>query len=51
MTSPFTHADTLSHFKSHSFFGLDEAQVMFFQQGALPCLTEEGRAIMDTPCS
>lgn len=42
MTSPFTHEDTLSHFKSNKFFGLDEDQVFFFQQGALPCLTEEG---------
>ena len=42
MTSPFTHADTLSHFEAHSFFGLQREQVHFFQQGFLPCLTAEG---------
>lgn len=42
MTSPFTHADTLSHFEAHSFFGLQPEQVHFFQQGFLPCLTAEG---------
>lgn len=42
MTSPFTHADTLSHFETHSFFGLQREQVHFFQQGFLPCLTAEG---------
>lgn len=44
MTSPFTHADTLSHFESHNFFGLSKEQVIFFQQGSLPCLTEQGES-------
>ena len=42
MTSPFTHRDTLSHFEEHDYFGLLRDQVHFFQQGFLPCLTEEG---------
>ncbi|KAF8060101.1 GLCNAC1PUT2 [Scenedesmus sp. PABB004] len=50
MTSPFTHADTLAHFEAHGFFGLSRAQVTFFQQGTLPCLTHEGRVIMQSPC-
>lgn len=42
MTSPFTHQDTVSHFESHAYFGLQPSQVTFFQQGSLPCLTEQG---------
>lgn len=42
MTSPFTHADTLEHFESHGFFGLQREQIFFFQQGFLPALTESG---------
>eukprot|EP00195_Chlamydomonas_chlamydogama_P005792 CAMPEP_0202904818 /NCGR_PEP_ID=MMETSP1392-20130828/31237_1 /ASSEMBLY_ACC=CAM_ASM_000868 /TAXON_ID=225041 /ORGANISM="Chlamydomonas chlamydogama, Strain SAG 11-48b" /LENGTH=471 /DNA_ID=CAMNT_0049592643 /DNA_START=73 /DNA_END=1488 /DNA_ORIENTATION=- len=51
MTSPFTHVDTLSHFEEHNFFGLQRSQVTFFQQGFLPCLTEEGKIIMESPQS
>ncbi len=42
MTSAFTHQETLSHFEQHSYFGLERDQVRFFQQGFLPCLTEQG---------
>jgi hypothetical protein len=37
------------HFTQHSCFGLDPNQVRFFQQGFLPCLTEQGAVIMETP--
>jgi hypothetical protein len=36
------------HFESHSYFGLQPQQVTFFQQGFLPCLTPEGKVIMET---
>lgn len=49
MTSPFTHADTVAHFEAAAYFGLDPAQVFFFQQGFLPCLTEDGAIIMEAP--
>ncbi|KAI8462664.1 MAG: nucleotide-diphospho-sugar transferase [Monoraphidium minutum] len=55
MTSPFTHADTVAHFEAGGahfeaggYFGLDPAQVTFFQQGFLPCMTEEGVVIMES---
>ncbi|KAG1673574.1 hypothetical protein FOA52_003874 [Chlamydomonas sp. UWO 241] len=48
MTSRFTHAATLEHFEAGDFFGLDRAQVHFFQQGFLPCLTVEGKVIMES---
>ncbi|KAK9823478.1 hypothetical protein WJX72_003019 [[Myrmecia] bisecta] len=51
MTSGATDADTKAFFRDHDHFGLDPAQIVFFQQGLLPCLTEEGKIIMDSPCS
>ncbi|GIL53347.1 hypothetical protein Vafri_8968 [Volvox africanus] len=48
MTSTFTHADTLAHFEAHNFFGLAREQVTFFQQGFLPCFTEDGKLILET---
>ena len=45
MTSPFTHADTLAYFEQHAYFGLRKEQVHFFQQGFMPCFTEQGEGI------
>lgn len=42
MTSPFTHTETVEHFEAHGYFGLSRDQVHFFQQGFLPCFTEDG---------
>jgi UDP-N-acetylglucosamine pyrophosphorylase len=36
------------HFEAHGYFGLQPSQVTFFQQGFLPCLTEQGAIIMET---
>jgi hypothetical protein len=36
------------HFESHGFFGLQRSQVTFFQQGFLPCLTPDGKVIMES---
>ena len=41
MTSPFTHRETKHYFESHDFFGLPKESVAFFQQGWLPCFSEE----------
>lgn len=38
MTSPLNHAATESFFREHDFFGLNSADVMFFQQGVMPSL-------------
>jgi len=49
MTSDATDAETRAFFRRHGFFGLPEAQVHFFAQGALPCLTKEGKLMLDAP--
>lgn len=48
LTSAATHAATLAFFERHAFFGLDRSQVFVFQQASLPCLTEEGHAIVQS---
>ncbi|KAL1194758.1 UDP-N-acetylglucosamine diphosphorylase 2 [Cardamine amara subsp. amara] len=51
MTSPFTQEPTQKFFESHKYFGLELDQVTFFQQGTLPCVTKDGKFIMETPFS
>ncbi|PSS11090.1 UDP-N-acetylglucosamine diphosphorylase [Actinidia chinensis var. chinensis] len=49
MTSPFTDDATRKFFESHKYFGLEADQVIFFQQGTIPCVSKDGRFIMETP--
>eukprot|EP01116_Phalansterium_solitarium_P021334 TRINITY_DN6597_c0_g1_i1.p1 TRINITY_DN6597_c0_g1~~TRINITY_DN6597_c0_g1_i1.p1 ORF type:complete len:476 (+),score=145.81 TRINITY_DN6597_c0_g1_i1:85-1512(+) len=49
MTSDMTEAETIKFFESHSFFGLERGQVFFFQQADLPCVTPDGKLILETP--
>ncbi|XP_057252347.1 UDP-N-acetylglucosamine diphosphorylase 1 isoform X2 [Beta vulgaris subsp. vulgaris] len=49
MTSPFTDEATRKFFESRKFFGLEADQVTFFQQGTIPCVSKDGRIIMETP--
>ncbi|PKI60809.1 hypothetical protein CRG98_018798 [Punica granatum] len=49
MTSPFTDDATRKFFESHKYFGLEADQVTFFQQGTMPCISKDGRFIMETP--
>ena len=50
MTSPATHADTEAFFREHRFFGLDAADVTFFQQGTMPALDlTTGRLLLEEP--
>nr|XP_027089028.1 UDP-N-acetylglucosamine diphosphorylase 1-like isoform X3 [Coffea arabica] len=49
MTSPFTDEVTRKYFESHKYFGLEADQVTFFQQGTIPCVSKEGRFVMETP--
>lgn len=46
MTSAMTHTPTLAFFRAHTFFGLLESQVVFFQQGTLPCLSLTGSVVL-----
>ncbi|KAH7930931.1 UDP-N-acetylglucosamine diphosphorylase [Leucogyrophana mollusca] len=49
MTSGPTRRETEAFFKRNNFFGLDSKNVVFFEQGTLPCLTMEGKIMLDSP--
>ncbi|KAH9829465.1 nucleotide-diphospho-sugar transferase [Rhodofomes roseus] len=49
MTSGPTRRETESFFKKHDYFGLSPKNVVFFEQGTLPCLTTEGKVILEDP--
>ncbi|EEB06401.1 UDP-N-acetylglucosamine diphosphorylase Uap1/Qri1 [Schizosaccharomyces japonicus yFS275] len=51
LVSDATANETLSFFKEHNFFGLPKEDVVFFKQGKIPCVNEEGRILMSTPYS
>eukprot|EP00747_Dinoflagellata_sp_TGD_P162639 gnl/TRDRNA2_/TRDRNA2_180459_c0_seq1.p1 gnl/TRDRNA2_/TRDRNA2_180459_c0~~gnl/TRDRNA2_/TRDRNA2_180459_c0_seq1.p1 ORF type:complete len:477 (-),score=122.71 gnl/TRDRNA2_/TRDRNA2_180459_c0_seq1:28-1458(-) len=48
MTSPINHTETEEFFASKNYFGLPKEDVMFFTQGTLPCLTSEGKIILES---
>ncbi|XP_053622725.1 UDP-N-acetylhexosamine pyrophosphorylase-like protein 1 [Plodia interpunctella] len=47
MTSEHTMAPTADYFKNHSYFGLNEDDIIFFNQGTLPCYDFEGKVFLD----
>ena len=47
MTSPINHEETITFFKENEYFGLRENDVLFFQQGMLPCMTNGGKIILE----
>jgi len=47
MTSPLNHDATVAFFKEHNSFGLDPADVMFFNQGTMPSMDKDtGRVLL-----
>ncbi|MCH8852348.1 MAG: UTP--glucose-1-phosphate uridylyltransferase [Planctomycetes bacterium] len=46
MTSPDNHSATVNYFRDHDFLGLPEDRVMFFQQGVMPAISEDGRVLL-----
>lgn len=47
MTSENTHEQIKSYFAKNDFFNLDSENVSFFEQGTLPCLTRDGKLLLD----
>jgi UDP-N-acetylglucosamine/UDP-N-acetylgalactosamine diphosphorylase len=51
MTSTTNHQETIQFFKDNSFFGLNPAHVVFFQQGMMPAFAKDGKILLDSPSS
>lgn len=51
MTSPANDDATRNFFGDNGFFGLDPANVSFFQQGTLPAFDLQGKALLEAPDS
>lgn len=50
MTSFATDAPTKEFFEKNNFFGLEKDQVVFFKQEEFPCITPEGKIILENKC-
>lgn len=48
MTSGPTRGPTETFFRENKYFGLDEANVVFFEQGVLPCISNEGKILLES---
>ncbi len=46
MTSPDNHSAGVDYFREHDFLGVPEDCVMFFQQGVMPAISEDGRVLL-----
>ncbi|TFL03724.1 UDP-N-acetylglucosamine diphosphorylase [Pterulicium gracile] len=51
MTSGPTRHETTEFFRSNRFFGLEPENVIIFEQGTLPCLSNDGKVFLDKPYS
>jgi len=48
MTSGPTRGPTEDFFKSKNYFGLDPSDVFIFEQGVLPCISNEGKIMLES---
>ena len=48
MTSGPTRGPTEEFFQEHSYFGLEKENVIIFEQGVLPCISNEGKILMES---
>jgi len=47
MTSGPTRGPTEAYFKEHGYFGLDKSNVFIFEQGVLPCISNDGKILLE----
>ncbi|KAH7065598.1 UDP-N-acetylglucosamine pyrophosphorylase [Macrophomina phaseolina] len=48
MTSGPTRGPTEQFFQEHNYFGLDKANVTIFEQGVLPCISNDGKILLES---
>ncbi|KAL2023625.1 hypothetical protein VTK56DRAFT_1782 [Thermocarpiscus australiensis] len=48
MTSGPTRGPTEQFFKEHNYFGLEPENVVIFEQGVLPCVSKDGKILLET---
>ncbi|EWC45812.1 hypothetical protein DRE_05149 [Drechslerella stenobrocha 248] len=48
MTSGPTRKPTEAYFEKNGYFGLQKSQVIFFEQGVLPCISNDGKIILES---
>ena len=48
MTSGPTRAPTEKFFQEHGYFGLSKDDVIIFEQGVLPCISNDGKILLET---
>ncbi|OQO01874.1 hypothetical protein B0A48_12347 [Cryoendolithus antarcticus] len=48
MTSGPTRKPTQDYFEEHKYFGLNRNNVVFFEQGVLPCVSMEGKILLES---